>query len=69
MTEQRGDIERLYREESERLWRAVLAYSGRPEIAADAVAEAFAQALAHDGALRSPANWVWTAAFRIPRGC
>lgn len=56
MTQQRGDIERLYREESERLWRAVLAYSGRPEIAADAVAEAFAQALAHDGVLRSPAN-------------
>lgn len=68
MTQQRGDIERLYREESERLWRAVLAYSGRPEIAADAVAEAFAQALAHDGVLRSPANWLWTAAFRIAAG-
>jgi len=68
VTQQRGEIERLYREESERLWRAVLGYSGRPDLAADAVAEAFAQALAHDGALRSPANWIWTAAFRIAAG-
>lgn len=68
MTDQRGDIERLYRDQAERLWRAVLAYSGRPEVAADAVAEAFAQALAHDGELRAPANWVWTAAFKIAAG-
>lgn len=68
MTGRRDEIEHLYREESERLWRAVLGYSGRPDIAADAVAEAFAQALAHDGVLRSPANWVWTAAFRIAAG-
>jgi RNA polymerase sigma-70 factor, ECF subfamily len=66
--EQRGEIERLYREEAGRLWRAVLAYSGRPEVAADAVAEAFAQALAHEGPLRSPARWIWTAAFRIAAG-
>ena len=67
MTEH-GDMERLYRQEAERLWRALLAYSGRPEVAADAVAEAFAQALAHDGELHSPANWLWTAAFRIAAG-
>jgi hypothetical protein len=41
-----GDVERLYRDDGARLWRAILFLSGDPEIANDAVAEAFAQALA-----------------------
>lgn len=64
----RDAIERLYRDDAGRLWRALLGYTGRPEVASDAVAEAFAQALARDGDLRSPADWVWTAAFRIAAG-
>ena len=61
-------IERAYRDEGERLWRAVFAFAGDRQIADDAVAEAFAQALRRGGALREPARWVWTVAFRIARG-
>jgi RNA polymerase sigma-70 factor, ECF subfamily len=68
MTAQREAIELAYREHGQRLWRALLGYTGDPELASDAVAEAFAQALARDGDLHSPADWVWTSAFRIARG-
>ena len=63
-----GPIERVYREEGERLWRAVLAYVGDRNIADDAVAEAFAQALRRGDGIHDPDRWVWTAAFRIARG-
>ena len=36
----RGELERLYREQGDRMWRAVLAFAGDPEVASDAVAEA-----------------------------
>ena len=68
MTAQREAIEQVYRDHGERLWRALLGYTGDPEIARDAAAEAFAQALARNGDLRSPADWVWVSAFRIARG-
>ena len=61
-------LERVYREEGERLWRAVFAYAGDRRVADDAVAEAFAQALRRGDALRDPARWVWAAAFRIAKG-
>ncbi len=62
------DLERLYREEGARLWWALLAYSGDREIASDAAAEAFAQALARGDALHSPLGWVWKVAFRVAAG-
>ncbi len=61
-------LERVYREEGHRLWRAILAYAGDPQVADDAVAEAFAQALRRGDALRDPARWVWAVAFRIAKG-
>jgi RNA polymerase sigma-70 factor, ECF subfamily len=61
-------LERVYREQAERLWRSMLAFSGDPEIASDAVAEAFAQALARGDALHQPDRWVWKAAYRIAAG-
>ena len=61
-------IERLFAREGERLWRALVAYSGSRDIASDAVAEAFAQALGRGSALDSPERWVWRAAFRIAAG-
>lgn len=61
-------LERLFETEGKRLWRALVAYSGNRDIASDAVAEAFAQALARGGALDSPERWVWRAAFRIAAG-
>jgi RNA polymerase sigma-70 factor (ECF subfamily) len=61
-------IERLYREQGKRLWWAVLAFSTDREIANDAVAEAFAQAIGRIAELRDPARWIWKAAFNIARG-
>jgi RNA polymerase sigma-70 factor (ECF subfamily) len=63
-----GELERLYRERGDRLWRAVLAYSGDPDVASDAVSEAFAQALRRGDAIRDPEAWVWRVAFRIAAG-
>ena len=59
------ELETVYREHAARLWRAVFLFSGDREIASDAVAEAFAQALRHGGAIRDPARWVWRAAFSV----
>jgi len=61
-------LERVYREQADRLWRAVLLAFGSRDVADDAVAEAFAQALRRGGAVREPAAWVWRAAFRIAAG-
>ena len=61
-------LERVYREHGDRLWRAVLAFAGDPEVSSDAVAEAFAQALRRGDEVREPDRWVWRAAFRIARG-
>jgi RNA polymerase sigma factor (sigma-70 family) len=62
------EVERLYRAEGARLWRAVMAYSGDREIANDAVAEAFAQVLARGEAVRAPLPWLWRSVFRIAAG-
>jgi RNA polymerase sigma-70 factor (ECF subfamily) len=61
-------LERVYRDHGERMWRAVFAFCGDAEVASDAVAEAFAQALRRGEALRDPARWTWRVAFKIARG-
>jgi len=61
-------VEALYRAQGDRLWRAVWAFAQDPDVASDAVAEAFAQALARGSAIRSPKAWIWRAAFRIAGG-
>src|SRR5947208_16332565 len=63
-----AEVERVYREKGDRMWRALLAFAGDPEVASDAVAEAFAQALRRGGEIRDPERWVWRAAFRIAAG-
>ena len=63
-----GHLEALYREQGARMWRAVLAFAGDPEVASDAVAEAFAQALRRGNAIRRPERWLWRAVFRIATG-
>jgi RNA polymerase sigma factor (sigma-70 family) len=63
-----GDLERLYRADGERLWRSLVLSFGDPELAADAMAEAFAQALRRGTAIRDPKRWVWRAAYRIAAG-
>jgi RNA polymerase sigma factor (sigma-70 family) len=62
-----GTLERIYREDGALLWRAVFAFAGDRQIADDAVAEAFAQALRRGDGLRDPARWVWAVAFRIAK--
>ena len=64
----RAAIERLYREEGRRLWWALLAYSGDRDVASDATAEAFAQALGRGSEIRDPGAWVWRVAFRVAAG-
>lgn len=63
-----SEWEQLYRAENPRLWRALLACYGDPDVASDAVAEAFAQAIGTASAIRDRSAWVWKASFRIAAG-
>jgi len=67
-TENAGIVERLYREQGDRLWGALFAFAGDREVANDAVAEAFAQLLRRGQDVRWPERWVWRAGFRIAAG-
>ncbi len=61
-------VEVVYRRVHPRLWRALLAFGADPELASDAVAEAFSQALTRGDAIRDVEAWVWKASFRIASG-
>src|SRR6188474_3962569 len=61
-------IEALYRQEADKMWRALFAYAGDAEIASDAVSESFAQAIRRGSAIRDPRAWVWKSGFRIASG-
>jgi RNA polymerase sigma-70 factor, ECF subfamily len=65
---EQSEVERVYRERASAIWRALVAYAGDREVASDAVAEAFAQALRRAPELRDTDRWIWTAAFRIAAG-
>jgi RNA polymerase sigma factor (sigma-70 family) len=60
-----SEIEDVYRESGDRLWWALLAYTGDRELASDAAAEAYARAVAAADSIRDPAAWVWRVAFRV----
>ena len=62
------DVEQTYREQADRLWRAIVLFSGDPDIASDAVSEAFAQAIARGSAIDHLDRWIWRSAFLIARG-
>ena len=60
------DYETVWREAGPTLWRAVRAYAGgREDVADDAVAEAFARVIAHDGEVRDPVAYLYRVAFRV----
>jgi len=62
----RHDYERIFKEDGPTLWRTVYAYAaGRRQVADDAVAEAFARAIRHDGQIRRPVPWLYTTALRV----
>ena len=63
-----GDIEAVYRQDGDRLWRALYAFAGDEDVASDAVAEAFAQALRRGSAIRDLQGWVWRSPFRLTAG-
>ena len=63
-----GGIEHVYREQAGRLWRSLLVFTGDPDVASDAVAEAFAQVIARGQRVLDPASWVWRVAYRIAAG-
>src|SRR5918997_1188047 len=62
------EVEALYRADADRLWRALVAYAGDRDVASEAVAEAYAQAIRRGAAIRDLQAWIWRAAFRIARG-
>jgi RNA polymerase sigma-70 factor (ECF subfamily) len=68
VTADAAKLEAIYTEQGPRLWRSLYLSTGDREVASDAAAEAFAQALRRGDALHSPERWVWKAAFRIARG-
>jgi RNA polymerase sigma-70 factor, ECF subfamily len=62
------DFERLFAEEGPGVWRTIYAFTaGRREIAEEAVAEAFARALAHRRGIRDPVGWIYRTAFRLAK--
>lgn len=64
----RGEVEAVYRQDGDRLWRALYAFAGNADVASDAVAEAFAQALRRGAGIRDVRSWVWRSAFRLAGG-
>lgn len=61
-------IEAIYRVHGAKLYHALLLFAGNSEVAKDAVAEAFAQALRRGEDLRTPERWIWKAAYRLAAG-
>jgi len=61
-------VEHVYREHGARLWRSLLLYTGDPDVASDAVGEAFAQAIRRGDAVEDPLAWITRAAYRIAGG-
>ena len=64
----REAADRAFRDQGGTLWRSLLAFTGDPELASDAMSEAYAQLLRRGSAVTSPERWVWRAAFRIAAG-
>jgi len=61
------DYERVFREAGPALFRALYAFTGgQRQVAEDAMAEAFALAMEHQG-IRDPAAWIYRTALRLAR--
>ncbi len=60
------DFDRLFRDSGPGVWRTMYAFTGgRRDVAEEAVAEAFARAIAHSGTIRDPLAWIYRTAFRV----
>jgi RNA polymerase sigma-70 factor, ECF subfamily len=58
-------VEAAYREDGTRLWRALAAFARSEDVASEAMAEAFAQALRRGSDIRDVQGWVWRTAYRL----
>jgi RNA polymerase sigma-70 factor (ECF subfamily) len=65
MEETSAAVGQVYQTEALKMWRAIVGYTGDPEIANDAVSEAFARALQHEGSIQDIRAWTWRVAFRV----
>jgi len=63
--DERRRVEELYRSQSRKMWRALFGYSADPDIASDALAEAFARALREQDRIRDLRAWLWRVSFRL----
>ena len=61
-------VEEVYRSQHDRLWKSLLAFTGDPDIVAEAEAETFSQAFARGDGIRNPQAWVWRSAFKVAAG-
>lgn len=61
-------VRSVYESDHARLWRSVYAFAGAREVADEATAEAFAQALRRGDEIRDVQAWIWRSAFAIARG-
>jgi RNA polymerase sigma-70 factor, ECF subfamily len=60
------EFDEIWRSDGPMLWRAVYAYAGgRRDVADDAVAEAFARAMARADHIRDPLAYLFRVAFRV----
>ena len=67
-TEWEAEVERVWREQGTKMWRSLLELTADPDLASDALAEAFAQAMARGSAIRELDRWIWRASFKIAKG-
>lgn len=66
LTTEAHDFDTLFREAGSGVFRTLYAYTGgRRDIAEEAMAEAFARALAHRTTIREPIAWIYRTAFRL----
>ena len=61
----RQRVEAAYRDQADRMWRALFGYTGDRDVARDALAEAFARALQNEGVIRDMPAWLWRVSFRL----
>ena len=60
------DFDALFRDAGSGVFRTLYAYTGgRRDVAEEAMAEAFARALARSNTIRDPVAWIYRTAFRI----
>jgi RNA polymerase sigma-70 factor (ECF subfamily) len=60
-----GRVERVYRRDGVKMWRALVGFTGDRELANDALQEAFTRALHHGDGVGDVAAWTWRVAFRV----